>query len=32
VLGANIVWAIALYSHHTFAPVQRPAASLPLSA
>ena len=31
-LGANIVWAIALYSHHTFAPVQRPAASPQLSA
>ena len=25
-LGANIVWAIALYSHHTFAAVQRLAS------
>ena len=31
-LGANLVWPIALYSHLTFSPTQRPAAVPPVSA
>ena len=31
-LGANLVWPIALYSHLTFSPAQRPVAAPPVSA
>jgi phosphatidylglycerophosphate synthase len=31
-LGANLVWPIALYSHLTFSPSQRPVAAPPVSA
>jgi phosphatidylglycerophosphate synthase len=31
-LGANLVWSIALYSHFTFSPAQRPLPAPPVSA